>query len=116
MDEGKAKEINLKRLKTGESEEDIIRSLRIIKDEDMAKAKAKFLRVDFVDLDNTAFSPEALSFVPRSVAEKYALVPFYFDKKNSVLSVAMSNPLDLETIEFIEKKKWFKGKGCDGVT
>lgn len=110
LDEKKAKEIGLRRLKTGESEESIIRSLRILKEEDIIRAKAKFLRVDFVDLDNTAFSPEALSFVPKSVAEKYALVPFYFDKKNNILSVAMSNPLDLETIEFIEKKSGLKVK------
>jgi len=73
LDETKAKEINLKRLKTGQTEEEIIRSLRIISEDDLVKAKAKFLRVDFVNLDETAFSPEALSFVPRSVAEKYSL-------------------------------------------
>jgi len=110
LDETKAKEINLKRLKTGQTEEEIIRSLRIISEDDLVKAKAKFLRVDFVNLDETAFSPEALSFVPRSVAEKYSLVPFYFDKKNGTLSVAMVNPLDLETVEFIEKKSGLKVK------
>lgn len=115
LDETKAKEINLKRLKTGQTEEEIIKSLRIIKEEDLVKAKAKFLRVDFVNLDETAFSPEALSFVPRSVAEKYSLVPFYFDKKNSTLSVAMANPLDLETVEFIEKKSGLKVKAVMAI-
>lgn len=116
LDEEKSKQINLKRLKTGESEENIIKGLRIISDEELIKAKAKFLRVEFVDLDNTAFSPEALSFVPRSVAEKYNLVPYYYDKKNDLLSVAMSNPLDLETIEFIEKKSGLKVKAVMGLT
>lgn len=110
LTEEKAKEIGLKRLKTGDTEESIIRSLRIVSELDFLKAKAKFLRVDFVDLDTTAFSPEALSFVPRVVAEKYKLVPFYFDKKDNILSVAMVNPLDLETIEFMEKKSGLKIK------
>ncbi len=110
LTEEKAKEIGLKRIKTGDTEESIIKSLRIVSELDFLKAKAKFLHVDFVDLDTTAFSPEALSFVPRVVAEKYKLVPFYFDKKDSILSVAMVNPLDLETIEFMEKKSGLKIK------
>jgi len=115
LTEEQAKKVKLNRLKTGESEESIIQALRTISEVDFIKAKAKFLRVPFVDLDSTAFSPEALSFVPRSVAEKYKLVPFYFDKKDNELSVAMTNPLDLETVEFIEKKSGLKVKPVMGL-
>jgi len=115
LTEEQAKKVSLNRLKTGESEESIIQALRTINEVDFIKAKAKFLRVPFVDLDTTAFSPEALSFVPRSVAEKYKLVPFYFDKKDNELSVAMTNPLDLETVEFIEKKSGLKVKPVMGL-
>jgi len=115
LTEEQARKVNLNRLKTGETEESIIQALRVINEVDFIKAKAKYLRVPFVDLDTTAFSPEALSFVPRSVAEKYRLVPFYFDKKENVLSVAMTNPLDLETVEFIEKKSGLKVKPVMGL-
>lgn len=101
-------EINLRQLKTGESEEDIIKSMRLLGDEDLVKARAKFLKVPFVDLDNTAFSPEALSLVPESVAQKYNIVPYRLDTKTKTLFVTMVNPLDLETLEFLEKKTSLK--------
>ena len=104
IDVAKAEEINLRQVKTGESEEEIIKSLRILSDLDFAKYKAEFLRIPFVDLEDIGFSPEALSLVPQSVAEKYHLVPYRMEPKDKSLYVAMSNPLDLETVEFLEKK------------
>ncbi|HWS48709.1 MAG TPA: GspE/PulE family protein [Candidatus Methanoperedens sp.] len=104
IDAEKSEEINLRQVKTGESEEEIIKSLRILSDYDFVKYKAEFLRVPFVDLEEIGFSPEALSLVPQSVAEKYHLVPYKMDPKEKTLYVAMSNPLDLETVEFLEKK------------
>jgi type IV pilus assembly protein PilB len=99
-----SKDIALRRVKTGENEEDIIRELRLVSEEDLIRAKAKFLKVPFIDLDNTAFSPEALSLVPESVAQKYKIVAYRFDAKAKTLFVTMVNPLDLETLEFLEKK------------
>ena len=104
----KIKEIELRQLKTGETEEEVIRVLRLVPDIDLVKAKADFLRVPFVDLETIGFSPEALTLVPESVARKYKVVPYKLDTKNKILSVAMVNPLDLETIEFLEKKTSFK--------
>jgi type IV pilus assembly protein PilB len=102
--EDQAKEVNLRQLKTGETEEEVIKALRLVSDDDFIKAKAKFLRVPFVDLDNIGFSPEALNLVPESVAQKYNIVPYRFDPKEKILYVTMANPLDLETIEFLEMK------------
>lgn len=104
IDEKKVEEIKLRQLKTGESEEEIIIALRLVSIEDLVKAKALFLRVPFVDLETIGFSPEALNLVPESVAQKYKIVPYRFDPKEKILFVTMANPLDLETIEFLEKK------------
>ena len=100
----KFKEIELRQLKTGETEEEVIKALRLVSEVDFVKTKADFLRVPFVDLETIGFSPEALTLVPESVARKYNVVPYNLDTKNKTLSVAMVNPLDLETIEFLEKK------------
>jgi len=108
INQEKIKEIELRQLKTGETEEEVIRALRLVSGTDLVKAKADFLRVPFVDLETIGFSPEALTLVPESVARKYKVVPYKLDTKNKVLSVAMVNPLDLETIEFLEKKTNFK--------
>lgn len=112
IDQEKADEINLRQLKTGESEEEIIKSLRILLDEDFTKAKADLLRIDYVDLREIGFSPEALALVPESVAQKYKIVPYSMDTKDKILSVAMVNPLDIETIEFLEKKTGMKVKAA----
>lgn len=104
IDQTKYEEINLRQLKTGESEEEVIRALRIISDVDFVKARAVFLKVPYVDLETIGFSPEALTLVQESVAQKYKIVPYNLDTKNKILSVTMVNPLDLETIEFLEKK------------
>jgi type IV pilus assembly protein PilB len=99
-----ADEIGLREVKTGESEEDIIKSLRVVSERDLVEAKADFLKIPFVDLDKIGFSPEALALVPESVSQKYHLVPYGLDTKDKVLLVTMANPLDLETVEFLEKK------------
>ena len=108
INQEKVKEIELRQLKTGETEEEVVRVLRLVPDVDLIKAKADFLRVPFVDLETIGFSPEALTLVPESVARKYKIVPYNLDTKNKILSVAMVNPLDLETIEFLEKKTGLK--------
>jgi len=108
IDQEKLKGIELRQLKTGETEEEVVRALRLVPDVDLVKAKADFLRVPFVDLETIGFSPEALTLVPESVARKYKIVPYNLDTKNKILSVAMVNPLDLETIEFLEKKTGLK--------
>ena len=105
-----AEKINLERLRSGVSEEEIILRNRLLNDFDFAKVKAEFLRVPFVDLQNIGFAPEALALVPQSVAEKYKVVPYKMDPKDKSLWVAMGNPLDLETVEFLEKKTSLKIK------
>lgn len=104
IDEARSQEINLRELKTGESEEEIIKSLRILTDEVFVQAKADLLQVQYVDLASIGFAPEALALVPESVAKKYKVVPYSMDTKEKILKVTMVNPLDLETVEFLEKK------------
>jgi len=112
MSREQAEEVALRQLKTGESEEEIIKSLRVISEAEMVKARADLLRVEYVDLEAVGFSPEALSLVPESVAQKYRVIPYSLDPKEKILSVAMENPLDLETIEFLEKKTNLKVKAA----
>lgn len=71
---------------------------------DLTKAKAKLYNVGYVEMKSLAASPEALAKIPESVAEHYRVMPFAYDAKNRELSVAMANPLDLQTIAFLEAK------------
>lgn len=68
------------------------------------EARAKLIGIPFASIAILPFSPEALSFIPKSVAERFNLIPFSYDKERNTLSVAMSDPLDLETVNFIKQK------------
>ncbi len=98
------KQLQLDSIQTGKDIEDIIREKKLIPEEQFLQAKAKFLKVPYVNLERTAFDPQSISFIPRSVAEYYLVVPFHYNSKAKELKVAMANPLDLETIEFLQKK------------
>lgn len=95
-------------LGTGKDEEEIIREKKLVSPEVLLKAKAEFLKVPFVDLEKVGFSPQSFSLVSKNIAEHYHLVPFDLDVGKKTLSVAMANPLDLETIEFLEKKTEYR--------
>ncbi len=110
VDKVKADEISLRQIKTGESEEDVVRSMRLLDEVEFIKVKAEFLRVPYVDLNDIGFSPEALALVPEVVAQKYLVAPYNLDAKEKILWVSMVNPLDLETVEFLEKKSGMRVK------
>ena len=97
-------DIKVKSASKGVSEDTIVESLDIVPPAKLAEAKAKLLGIPFVTLDTSSFSPQAIGFVPRAVAERFSLVPFAFDEKTQTLSIAMSNPVDLEAVSFVREK------------
>ncbi|MDP3988389.1 MAG: ATPase, T2SS/T4P/T4SS family [Candidatus Levybacteria bacterium] len=97
-------DIKVKSATEEKSIESILDSLNIVPEEKLAEAKAKLLNVPFISLSNTSFSPHILNLIPRAVAERFNLIPFSYDEKSKTLSVAMSNPADLEAISFVREK------------
>lgn len=96
-------EIKLKSASEEKSQDEILASMNI-PEEKITEARAKVLGIPFLSLESISFSPQALSFIPRSVAERFSLIPFMYDEKQRSISVAMSNPVDLEAISFIKQK------------
>lgn len=82
----------------------IIEAENLVTDEKLAEAKAKLLGVPFVSLVDATFSPVAIGYIPRPVAERFSLIPFLFDEKAKTLSIAMSNPADLDALSFVRQK------------
>lgn len=95
---------------TGLSLDELVEKAKIVDPIEIAKAKAKLYNVAFVSLKELASSPEALAKIPESVAEHYLALPFQFEAKAKLLSVAMANPLDLQSIAFLEAKSDTKVK------
>lgn len=108
LSDERAKEVDMQHLQTGKTEEEIIREKKLISEEDLLKTKAELYGVPFVDLMKVGFAPVSISLIPKSVAEKYKLIPFGINQKNGEIMVAMVNPIDVETIEFLERKTEMK--------
>lgn len=75
-----------------------------IKKEAILGAKAKILNVPWVDVNAIPHNPQVLPLVPESIARKYMVVPFDLNQQEDTIKMAMENPLNLEVIEFLEKK------------
>lgn len=94
--------IKLEAINSGQTAEQIIVQHQLIPSAKLAVARAQLMGVPFINLEGKAISSEVLNFVPEVVARRYKIIPF--DKKNDKLFVAMADPLDLQVIQFIEKK------------
>lgn len=99
-----AEEIRIAAINSQANVLDIIQKKRLVSDEKVLIAKAKAYNIPFVSLTGRGISPEVLSLLPEPVARKYKLLPFELSKEKSVLSVAMTDPLNLPLIEFLEQK------------
>ena len=75
---------------------------RLVSEEDLVKLEAYILGVPFVNLEKMRISSEILKIIPEPIAKSHNIIAFR--KENSNLEVAMLDPEDLRTIEFISKK------------
>ncbi|TSC79307.1 MAG: Type II secretion system protein E [Parcubacteria group bacterium Gr01-1014_29] len=88
--------------KSGQRLGDILVSQGIIKEEDLLRLQAYILGVPFINLEKEKIDPETLRIIPEPIARKHNIVAF--KKTGKVLEVAMLDPEDLGTIDFIKKQ------------
>lgn len=75
---------------------------KLLQEAELQKVYAYVLGIPFVDLSKETIALEVLQVVPEPIAKKSNIVSFEKDGNN--LKVAMLNPDDLQTIDFIKKK------------
>ena len=80
---------------------DVLVSQGIIPQEDLIKLEAYILGIPFVNLEKEKIEDEVLKMIPEPIARSNNIVAFR--KKGNELEVAMLDPEDLRTIEFIKK-------------
>lgn len=97
-------DIKVKSTSQGVTSASVIESMNIVDEKKLAEEKAKLLGVPFISLEATSFAPQALSLIPKAVVERFSLIPFLYDEKTRSLSIAMSNPVDLEALQFVTQK------------
>jgi type IV pilus assembly protein PilB len=88
--------------KEGKKIEEVLVSENLISQEDLIRLEAYILGIPFVNLEKEKVDPEVLKIIPEPIARSHNIVAFR--KKGRNLEVAMLDPEDLKTIEFIKKK------------
>jgi len=102
VNESQFEEAYKKAEKTNQKIGDVLVSQNLISQEKLIRLEAYILGVPFVDLEKEKISPEVLRIIPEPIARSHNIVAFR--KKGRDLEVAMLDPEDLKTIEFIKKK------------
>jgi len=100
--------IKFEHINTGKPTENIVIDRGYATAVELTKARAELLNIPFMELNNLSIPSSVIELVPEPVAHKYRLIPF--SKDAGILKVAMVDPLDLQVIEFIEKRAGVKVK------
>ncbi len=91
---------------TGKTIEDVLVQNQIISPDDLARLKAYILGIPFINLEKETIDPNLLRIIPEPVARSHNII--VFKKSGRALEVAMLDPEDLKTIEFVAKKAKLK--------
>jgi len=71
---------------------------------DILKIQAEFLHVPYINISETSTNPQALAFVSEPLARRYTIIPYEFDAKTEVISIATADPLNISLLDFLERK------------
>lgn len=93
------KALNIQREKGGLIGQ-ILVMLGFAKEEDIAQALTVQYGFPYLPLDHYEINAEAIKLIPENVAKQYNLIAI--DKIGELLTMAMSNPLNIQAIEDIE--------------
>ncbi len=74
-----------------------------VREEDVRRLEAYILGVPFVDLSRESVPPEILQIIPEAIARAHNIVAYRRSGKD--LEVAMLDPDDVQTVDFIHKKE-----------
>lgn len=88
--------------KTGKKVGDILVAQKVLTQEQLLQMEAYILGIPFVNLEREKVDPQVLQIIPETIARTHNIVAFR--QKGNNLEVAMLDPEDLQTIDFIKKK------------
>lgn len=103
----KAKQEELDKLveearKSNQPLQDLVVKKQIITDKELTKLYAEEIGVPFVELDSKEIDKSVLKLIPERIARKYKAV--LYAQKGEKKMLAMSDPEDLQAIDFLEKQ------------
>jgi len=84
----------------------ILVSLHYIQEEEIAQALTAQYGFPYLPLGSYEIDPEVAKIIPEHVAKQYGLIAV--DRVGSILTVAMSNPLNTQAVEDVEMITHYK--------
>ncbi len=99
-----AGDINSAFLSTNRPIEQILEDHELVSEVSLTKAKAELNKIPYVVVAETGIAPEAMNKIDESVAKRYQTLPFALNEEEGKIKVAMSNPLNITAVSFIEQK------------
>lgn len=90
--------------RSGQKIEDVLIGRGVITEDYFAEIIENNYTIPSVDLKDTAINPGILELLPESFAKGKNVVIFEYDKEKKIMKVAMTDPLDYDTIEYLRAK------------
>ena len=97
-----------KAVKMNKSLEEMLISDGVVNETDLYEKTAEYLQVPYVSLKGKEIKKEILNLIPGPVAGAHQVVAF--DKEKNELKLAMADPTDIQTIEFLRRKTGLEPK------
>ncbi len=80
---------------------EILVSQGAITQKQLLQALQHVYEAEYIELEDVILDPEIVSIIPKRIAVRYKIVPL--SKENNTLTIAMANPLDVNTIDYIKE-------------
>jgi type IV pilus assembly protein PilB len=98
--------VKFEHVNSGRPVVEIIKERGLVAEKDFVEAYGQIYNVPYIALDGTTIDKEIFNILPLSVLKKYKIVPIKLEENK--LHLAMEDPLDLQTIEFVETRTGYK--------
>ncbi|MEK7465028.1 MAG: hypothetical protein AAB591_01270, partial [Patescibacteria group bacterium] len=92
--------------KTGKSLHEAVLNLGALPEDKLRELEALILGIPFIDLTKETIEPKVLHMIPEPIARKSNIIAYRRSGKG--LEVAMLDPDDIQTVEFIKKTAHLK--------
>ncbi|MBF0357041.1 MAG: type II/IV secretion system protein [Magnetococcales bacterium] len=79
----------------------VLIDLGMVGEAEVRETLAELLHHESVDLTEVLPQPEALARVTKSFAQRHSILPLLFDEEKQVLTVAMSNPMNVAALDIL---------------